>query len=45
LFNSHIGIGIGYDDFSTNLSLSKNSFNGRLKLGYKGGLIQLTGAF
>jgi hypothetical protein len=45
LFNSHFGIGIGYDDFSTNLSLSKNSFNGRLKLGYKGGLIQLTGAF
>jgi hypothetical protein len=45
LFNSHFGIGIGYDDFSTHLSLSKNSFNGRLNLGYRGGLIQLTGAF
>jgi hypothetical protein len=45
LFNRHIGVGLGYDDFSTNLSVSQNKFNGRLRLGYRGGVIQISGAF
>ena len=45
LFNRHFGLGLGYDDFSTNLSVSRTDFNGRLKLGYRGGLIFLSGAF
>ena len=45
LFNRHIGIGLGYDDFSTHLTVKQTNFNGRLNLGYSGGLIYLTGAF
>ncbi len=45
LINKHFGVGIGYDDFSTHLSVSKASFEGQLNLGYRGGLIYLRGAF
>ncbi len=45
LINKHFGVGIGYDDFSTHLSLSKASFEGQLNVGYRGGLIYLRGAF
>ena len=45
LFNRHIGLGVGYDNFSSHLTISQNKFNGRLNLGYRGGLIYLTGAF
>jgi hypothetical protein len=45
LFNRNIGVGAAYDDFSTNLDISQSNFNGRLKLGYRGGLIFVRGAF
>jgi hypothetical protein len=45
LINKHFGVGIGYDDFSTHLSLTKANFEGQLNLGYRGGLIYLRGAF
>jgi hypothetical protein len=45
MFNRYIGVGLGYDDFSTNLTVSQNKFNGRLSVGYRGGLIHITGAF
>jgi hypothetical protein len=45
LFNRHIGLGVGYDDFSTHLTVSKTNFSGRLNLGYRGGLVYITGAF
>lgn len=45
MINKHFGVGIGYDDFSTHLSLNKTNFNGRLNVGYRGGLIYLRGAF
>jgi hypothetical protein len=43
-FNRHIGVGVGYDDFSTHLSINKSSFDGRLNIGYRGGMIYVTGA-
>jgi hypothetical protein len=45
MFNRHIGVGLGYDDFSSHLTVSQNKFNGRLNGGYRGGLINITGAF
>ncbi len=45
LFNRHIGLGVGYDAFSTHLTISRDQFSGRLNLGYRGGLLYLTGAF
>jgi hypothetical protein len=45
MFNRHIGLGLAYDDFTTDLSIARTDFNGRLNLGYRGGLIALTGAF
>jgi hypothetical protein len=45
LFNRHVGLGVGYDDFSTNLSVTQNKFNGNLRVGYRGGMIHITGAF
>jgi hypothetical protein len=43
-FNRHIGVGAGYDDFSTHLRIDKPSWDGHLNLGYRGGLIYVTGA-
>lgn len=45
MFNKHVGLGIGYDDFSTHLGLNRSNFNGQLNLGYRGGLIYIRGAF
>jgi hypothetical protein len=45
MFNHHFGIGIGYDRFATHVDLNKGSFNGRLNVGYQGGLIYVKGGF
>jgi hypothetical protein len=45
MFNRHFGIGIGYDRFATHMDVSKGSFNGRLNVGYQGGLIYVKGGF
>jgi len=45
MFNRHFGIGIGYDRFATHVDLNKGSFNGRLNVGYQGGLIYVKGGF
>ena len=45
MFNHHFGIGIGYDRFATHVDLNKGSFNGRLNVGYQGGLIFVRGGF
>jgi hypothetical protein len=45
MFNHHFGIGVGYDRFATHVDVSKGSFNGRLNVGYQGGLIYLKGGF
>jgi hypothetical protein len=43
-FNRHIGVGAGYDDFSTHLSIDKPNWDGHLNVGYRGALIYVTGA-
>ena len=45
MFNEHFGIGVAYDRFAVHVDLTKGSFDGRLNLGYQGGLIFLRGAF
>jgi len=45
MFNHHFGLGIGYDRFATHIDLNKGSFNGRLNVGYQGGLIYVKGGF
>ena len=44
MFNQHVGVGAGYDNFSTHLSLNQSNFDGHLNLGYNGGLIYIRGA-
>ena len=41
----HFGIGIGYNDFSTNVDVDDEYFNGKLRFDYNGPLLFLTGAF
>jgi hypothetical protein len=45
LFTKNIGLGVAYDNFRTQLSISQSNFEGRLNLGYRGGLVFLRGAF
>jgi len=45
MFNEHFGVGVAFDRFATHVNLSKDSFTGRLNLGYQGGLVYFKGAF
>jgi len=45
MFNEHFGVGVAYDRFAVHVDLTKGSFDGRLNLGYQGGLIFVRGAF
>ena len=45
MFNHHFGLGVGYDRFATHVDVNKGSFNGRLNVGYQGGLIFVRGGF
>jgi hypothetical protein len=45
MYHRNYGIGLGYDRFLTNLDVSKDDFDGRLKLGYSGLQAYLTGTF
>jgi len=45
MFNNHFGLGVGYDRFATHVDVNKGSFNGRLNVGYQGGLIFVRGGF
>ncbi|HVP33330.1 MAG TPA: hypothetical protein VMT09_06730 [Steroidobacteraceae bacterium] len=45
MFNEHFGVGVAYDRFAIHVDLTKGSFDGRLNLGYQGGLIFVKGAF
>ena len=45
MFNEHFGIGVAYDRFAVHVDLNKGAFDGRLNLGYQGGLIFVRGAF
>jgi hypothetical protein len=45
MFNHHFGIGVAYDRFSTNVDLTKGSFNGHLNLGYQGAVLYAKAGF
>ena len=45
MFSQNFGVGAGYNHFKTNVKIEKNNFDGRLKLGYQGLQLFLTGAF
>ena len=45
MFHRHFGVGAGYNWFTTKVDVSKDDFNGKLKLGYSGAQVYLTGSF
>ncbi|WP_298832572.1 hypothetical protein [uncultured Piscinibacter sp.] len=45
MYNRHFGVGAGYNRFSTKVDVSREAFNGRLRMGYSGLLVHLTGVF
>ena len=45
MFHRNIGLGLGYNRFTTTLDVEKNDFDGRLKTGYSGLQAYLTGTF
>jgi hypothetical protein len=45
MFQRHFGVGLGYNWFNTRLDVTKNDFDGRLKIGYSGLQAYLTGSF
>ena len=45
MFHRNFGVGLGYNWFGTNVDVTKDNFNGKLKLGYSGLHAYLTGTF
>lgn len=45
MFTPNWGAGLAYDSFVTRVDVARDTFNGRLRLGYSGLLLYLTGAF
>lgn len=45
MFSQNFGLGLGYNRFSTRLSVDRPAFDGKLNMGYAGVQIFLTGAF
>lgn len=45
MFSQNFGAGLGYNRFTTTVETSKERFNGRIRLGYSGVQLYLTGAF
>lgn len=45
MFSKNFGVGLGYNRFYTHVDVDKTDFNGRLKLGYQGAQLYLTGTF
>jgi hypothetical protein len=45
MFHRNFGLGLGYNRFYSNLDVTRNDFNGRVKLGYSGAQAFLTGTF
>jgi hypothetical protein len=45
MFSQSFGLGLGYNSFRTNVEAEKESFDGRIRLGYSGLQLFLTGAF
>jgi hypothetical protein len=45
MFSRHLGLGLGYNRFFTKVDVTKDTFNGRLKFGYSGLQMYLTGSY
>jgi len=45
MFTPNVGLGVGYNRFKLNVETEKEKFDGRLKVGYSGVQVFLTGAF
>jgi hypothetical protein len=45
MFTEHFGVGVAFDRFATHVDLSKDSFTGRLNLGYQGAVFYFKGGF
>jgi hypothetical protein len=45
MYNRHFGVGLGLNSFTSNLKLTKENFDGRLKTGYTGAMLYVTSAF
>jgi hypothetical protein len=45
MFHKNWGLGLGYDRYATRVDVSKSGFNGKLKTGYDGLQLYLTGTF
>jgi len=45
MYNPNFGIGLGYDRFFTNLDINREAYQGRLRFGYSGLRMYLTGTF
>ena len=45
MFSRNFGVGLGYNRFRTTVDVDKESYNGRVRLGYSGVQLFLTGAF
>ena len=45
MFTPNLGLGVGYNRFNAHVKTEKNDFDGRIKVGYSGFLLFLTGAF
>ena len=45
MYNKNFGVGAGLNGFTTNVKVAKDSFDGRVKTGYVGAQLFVTGAF
>ena len=45
MFSRHMGVGLGYNRFTTRVDVNRSDFNGRLNFGYSGVQAYLTGSF
>ena len=45
MFSRNVGVGAGWNKFTTHVDVDKSNFNGRFNLGYSGLLVYLTGSF
>jgi hypothetical protein len=45
MFSRHLGVGLGYNRFTTTINVDKDAFDGRLKTGYSGAQAVLTASF
>jgi hypothetical protein len=45
MFSKHVGIGAGYNQFVTNIDVTRPAFEGSLKWHYSGAQVFITGSF